>query len=1056
MIKIKRTDNAFHWPLIKRGKKALLLMTVLSSFQVYSQTDSLSTPASSPPAETQPTPPVKAQVGTKEIKGKITSKDGEPLMGVVIAIKGTSLGTTTDENGEFALKVPEEHADKVLVVQLLGYKKVEFPLATTSSFDVVLEEEGTAMDEVVIIGYGTQEKEDVTGSIATVKAADLSRVVVVDPVQAIQGRAPGVNVTQNTGAPGAPLTVQVRGVGTINNSVPLYVVNGIPVGGDISYLHANDIASIDILKDGSACAVYGSRAANGVILITTKSGSAKKTAFDFNALFGISNAWKHYNLTNAQEWTTLANEASMADKGTAPYNPSQYGQGTNWQDQIFRQALMQSYSLAASGGTEKSTYYFSGGYLSQDGILKNSSYNRATFNTRMDHQLFKRLKVGTTINAAFSNRAQLYDGDPDNSIIANALTITPLNPIYSGNPPYAEFASDIPRSDVPNPMARLTYYTNKFKGLNFLGNWFGEYELMKGLKLKSSLGYVINSVTNDQFNGQYYVSSNEQNPNSTVINTQTTNKNTIWENSLNFQRTFAEKHKIGALLLMGMQDFRYDQFRASKTITPSNDPSVRYQSTATGVASTTGTGSESTMLSYLFRVDYEYKNKYLLTANMRRDASSKFPVNNRWGSFPSFAVGWKVSEEDFFEPLKSTISFLKLRASWGKLGNSNFIGGDYPYTTNIVTGYNYAFNNASANGSTPLAAGNPNLKWETVTTSNLGVDFGFFQNKLLFSVDYFTKKTTDMIIRQPIPYYIGSEQPPFVNGPEMSNKGWEFYTEYRNQVGQFHFRVTGNFTTIKNQVTKLGDPIYAGQSGQLGYVNITQQGSAIAQFYGYETNGIVQTQSEADALQKEQPGVKPGDFKFKDLDGDGVITQNDRTTLGSPLPKFTYGFSGEVSFKGFDLVLFFQGVQGNKIFNAARYRLDGGVPFNNLDNQELNRWTGPGTSNDVPRMTFNDVNGNRRASNYYIEDGSYLRLKTCQLGYTIPDAYTQKIKMQKVRVFVGAQNLLTFTKYSGLDPEIGTYTPDFSYTPSFLDIGIDHGGTYPQARTFQFGLNASF
>jgi TonB-dependent starch-binding outer membrane protein SusC len=984
------------------------------------------------------------------VTGRIVSADGEGIPGVTVAVKGTSVGTVTDSTGNYSISAPDS---ATLVFSYLGYVSQEVRVGSQSEMNITLAADKA--DEVVVIGYGTQKKQDVTGAISTVKSAELNRVVVTDPVQALQGRVTGVSVTQNTGAPGAPLTIRVRGVGTINNSDPLYVVNGVPVG-DISFLNSNDIESIDVLKDASAAAVYGARAANGVVLVTTKSGTKRKTTFDFNFLTGVSSAWKKYDLLNAKEWATLKNEAQMADNGTVKYNTDTIGTGTDWQSQIFRKAIMKSYYLGASGGTEKSNYYLSGSYLSQEGILKNSNYERFNFNMRADYQLAKRLKVGIFTNTAFSNRSQLYDGDPYNSVISNALNADPITPVYSGRGGDSTYASGSARTDVPNPLARLNNYHNKYKGINFLGNWFAEYQIIKGLKFKSSLGVNYSSTMNNQFNGKYYVSNSEQLTESQVITQQNVNRLYVWENSLIYNKTIGKNHKIDGLLLTGMQDNRSEFFRVQKNNTPSNDPSQQYLNSATDPsASASGAASEWSLLSYLIRVNYEFKNKYIITANARRDGSSRFQNKNRYGTFPSFAAGWKVSEEAFFEPLKNVVSFMKVRASWGKLGNQN-IGSDYPYTTNISQGYNYSFGGNAAPGATPLGAGNPNIRWEKVTTSNLGVDLQFFNNSLSFSVDYFIKNTSDMLIQKRIPNYTGVEVPPYVNGGAMSNKGWEFYLAYTKQVGELKFRVGGNLTAIKNRVTKMEDPIYGGQF-RTQFTNITQQGSAVSQFYGYETNGIVQTAEEAASLQTAQPGVRPGDFKYKDLDGDGVITDKDRTTLGSPLPKFVYGITGEVSYKGFDLNILLQGSQGNKIFNGSKYTLASGVTNSNFSTAMLDRWTGPGSTNETPRVTNNDVNNNRRISNYYIENGSYLRVKSIQLGYTIPDALTNAIKLQKLRIFIMGQNLLTFTKYTGLDPEIGTYTPDFSVAPpSYLDMGVDKGGTYPQARTWLIGLNASF
>lgn len=1063
MLKIQHKEKLFMRMASRNTLKTCLLAVGLISFNAYAQTDSVTVSPPPPPAPVAPvTPPGEAKV----IKGRIVDKSGEPVVGAAVAVKGTNIATFTDVDGNYTLNVPAENANGNVVVTLMSYRTVELPIATTSDFNVTLEEDQKLLDEVVVIGYGTQEKEDVTGAISSVKSTDLNRVVVVDAGQALQGRAAGVSVTQNSGTPGAPLSIRVRGVGTIGNSDPLYVVNGVPVT-DISYLNSNDILSLDILKDASAAAVYGARAANGVVLVTTKVGGNRKSTVDFNYLTGVSREWKRYRLLDATEWATLRNEAGLLNNGQTYYaNPSAFGKGTDWQDQIYRSAIMNSYHLNVSGGNDKTTYYLSGGYLNQQGIIKNSDYDRYTFNSKADHQVSKRFKVGTSLNAAFYNRSQLYATDPVNAVIGSALSSDPITQPYSGKGGDSLYAVGAGRTDVPNPLARLNNFINKYKGTNFLGNWFAEYELVKNLKVKSSLGYQFGAVTNSQFNARFFgitdagaVLPTESNPNALVQVQQFNSRTIVWENSLSYAKTFAEKHRFGALFLVGFQKNRDDQFRATKLTTLNNDPSQQYLDAASGSATATGNATEWALLSYLGRIDYEFKNKYSITANARIDGSSRFPSNNRWGTFPSFAAGWKISEEGFFEPLKSTINFLKLRASWGKLGNQNIFGGNYPYTTNISSGYGYSYGGVTANGYTPLGAGNKNIKWETITTSNVGLDFGFLQNRILFSVDYFTRKTSDMLIRNKIPAYTGVEVAPYVNAGEISNRGLELYAEYRNQFKDVKYRFSGNMTFIKNEVTKLQDPIYDGDTRRpsAGLVNITKQGESIAQFYGWETDGIVQTQAEADALQGRQAGVRPGDFKFKDQDGNNIIDDKDRTTLGSPLPKFTYGFSGEIAWKGFDLNLFFQGSQGNKIYNGAKWALESGVMNSNFSEAMLDRWTGPNSTNDVPRVSVGDPNNNRRVSNYYVESGSYCRLKVAQLGYTLPASLSSKIRMERIRIYVAGQNLLTWTKYSGLDPEIGMFTPDpYSNTVSFLDIGVDKGGTYPQARSWQLGVNLTF
>lgn len=1001
----------------------------------------------------------------KVISGQVLSKsDNSPVVGAVVFIKGTNIATETDENGNYTLSVPQSEANGTLVVKYDDESTTELPLATTTNFTVVREDDVTKLETVQIIGYGVQEKSDVTGAISSVKSEELTRVTVTDPTLAMQGRATGINVTQNTGAPGSPITIRIRGVATIGNSDPLYVVNGVPVD-NINFLNSNDIQSIDVLKDASSCAVYGARGANGVVLVTTKAGSSKKASFNFNYLTGQSEAWKKMNLLNGAQYAMLSNEANMAKNGTIKYaDPASYGEGTDWQDQIFRKANMSNYNLSANGGTEKSTYYVSGSYLTQEGIIKNSNYERFNFLVNADYQASRKFKVGSFANVAFYERNQLYDQDPYNSVIATALQMDPITPVFSGLGGDTLYASGINRTDKPNPMALLNTRFNKDQGVTLLGRWFAEYELIRGLKFKSTLGYQYGSNTNSGFRGRYVmvddnkdVVTNQTNPIATVVKGQGIGTQLLFENSLNYEKTIAERHKFGILALVGAQKNRGEGFDASKQKTNSNDPNDQYLDAAlTDSTATAGGGfSEYALLSYLGRINYEFDNKYLFTANVRLDGSSRFPEASRWGTFPSFAAGWKISEEEFFAPLKKTVSFLKLRGSWGKLGNQNIPGGDYPYTTNIANGVNYAFNGSVATGSAPLGLGNTKIKWENVTTSNIALDLGLYNNKVLFSVDYFTRMTTDMLARKTLPQYAGIVESPYVNIGKIRNRGVELSLEYRNEDSKFKYSVKGNMTLIKNKVLEMGDELFEGRY-RTYFTNVTRAGQSVAEFYGYQTDGIIQTEEEAARIRASggtMNQAQAGDIKFKDINNDGVVNDKDRTYLGSPLPKVYYGVSGAAQYGSFDLNVTFQGVAGNKIFNGSAVQLMGGDPNSNMSAEMLNRWTGPGTSNDVPRVIAGDPNANARMSSRFVESGSYLRIKNLQIGYTIPNKITYKVGFQKFRVYVAGQNILTFTKYTGLDPEIGTYNYGNN---SSLNIGVDAGGTYPQARTWQFGVNATF
>jgi TonB-linked SusC/RagA family outer membrane protein len=992
----------------------------------------------------------------RTVSGTIKDNTGNPLPGAIVKVKGTTLATATDINGAYSLSVPESMKDSSISITSIGYAPVEIKMAGQTSFSPVLVASAKSLNEVIVVGYGTQKKSDLTGAISSVSAADIEKAPVLEVAQAIQGRMAGVQVLPSSGSPGADVNIRVRGTATVGNSNPLYVVDGVPMAEfALSAVNPIDIESIDVLKDASACAIYGSRGANGVVLVTTKKGKAGKTVIQFDAYTGTQSAWKKLNLLHADQWAMLNNEAALADgKDLNPkfVNPSALGTGTDWQDQIFRVAPINSYNLSAGGGSEKNTFYVSGNYFKQDGIIKKTDAERMSFRLNASQQMTSKFKTGQFLNVMRFKKNTITEDNEFTSVLNAALTMDPTIPVTN---PDNTFAAS-PNNNINNPAALLANSNNTFTNNRVIGTFFGEYEFIEGLKFKSLVGIDGSFGNYNGFAPSFYVSPSFQSSTNTVTRYSEQRLTSVWDNTITYTKKVKENHEFSVLAGISAQSSASESITASKSGVQSNDPNLRYLDAATVNPSASGSAGSSGLYSYLGRVNYVFKNKYLLTANLRVDGSSRFiGNNNRWGYFPSVSVGWKLNEEEFMKKFP-VVSTLKLRVGVGQLGNQSLYGvnGLYPYTTVVSPGQNYTFGaDKTLNaGSTQLSVGNPLVKWETVTQTNFGIDGGLFDEKVSFVIDYYIKKTTGMLVQTPVPTYLGLQNPPFTNAGEVLNRGLELGIQYKKLEGQFHYNAGFNISFVHNEVVSLGngDAISSADFAHLGNVSRTEVGQPIASFYGYKTNGIFQNAAEVNA--SAQKTAKPGDIRFMDLNGDGKIDEKDRTFIGSPMPDFTYGINLGATYKGFDFSIFFQGVQGNKLFNGNKYNLESGVAYTNMSNSMLNRWTGEGSSNDLPRMTQADLNNNRRISDRYIEDGSYLRIKTMQLGYTLPIGVIKYARIEKVRIYFAAQNLLTWTKYKGLDPEVGILG---GTSGNVLDIGIDRGA-YPQARTFTIGANLTF
>ncbi len=993
-----------------------------------------------------------------QINGLITDAQGEPLIGASILVQETNSGTVTDIDGLYELNLPPNA--KVLVVSYTGYEDQEVTINNRTEINIVLAESVSLLDEVVVVGYGTQKRSKISGAVSTVTAEEITEAPILRTEQALQGRIAGVQVSQNSGSPGSALTVRVRGIGTINNSDPLYIVDGIPVEG-IDFLNPNDIESINVLKDAASSAIYGARGANGVVLITTKGGKINQEGkISYDAYYGIQSPWKQMNLLNAREYAILSNEARI-NSGIVPLaefaNPELIGEGTDWQDAIFQDAPTYSHQLSFSGGSDRSSYTASGNYFVQDGIIggRKSGFERYTVRLNTRNHIKDWLTVGNTLGFTFLTRNLIPENNEFITPLVRALNMDPVTPVRKPDGTFAySFFSD---TDITNPINAIEQINDTWTTHRIVGSVYGEVDITQKIKFRSVYSVDATFATRDIFRPRFDLSINpvlgdapagERNLINSVGKENNTWRNWQWENVATYTDLIANRHNVGITLGTTVLNNRADFTGGGNTNLPSNDPDDAFISnTIDPIASQSAyaAASESALLSFFGKVNYDLDDKYLFSATFRADGSSRFGRNNRYGFFPSFSLGWVINRENFWD--MDAVSLLKLRGSWGQNGNDKI--GDYSFSTIVNAGQNYSFgpNEIITNGNVPLVSANPDLKWETSTQTNVGVDVEMYDGKINFVADYYIKNTSDMLYAAPIPFVAGTLAP-VRNIGEIENKGLELSLNYRNRDSDFKYSVGGNIAFVSTNVISLGEggePVTTGNVFSAGAVARTEVGHPIASFFGFVTDGIFQTQQEVEAHAFQNENTAPGDIRFSDLNQDGIINNLDRDFIGNPTPDFTYGFNADFEYKGFDMSLFIQGVEGNDIFNGiVRYDFS----FTNRPQSILNRWTGPGTSDFEPRVTVNDPNFNARVSDRFVEDGSYIRLKNVQIGYNLPKSIISKLKMEKFRLYLSAQNLLTFTDYSGLDPEIGA-------TQGALDLGIDRG-FYPQSRTFLGGVNITF
>lgn len=1007
------------------------------------------------------------QIVTGTIKEAST---GETLAGVTVQVKGTMTGTLSQPDGTYRVNLPANAT--TLIFSFIGYETMEIEIAGRAVIDVTLTEKATALEEVVVIGYGTMRKSDVTGSISSVSAKELERANPINVQQAIQGRATGVMVSSNSGAPGTEATVRIRGIGTVNTNDPVYVVDGVMVS-SMNYLNPSDVSSIEVLKDASATAIYGSRGANGVILITTKKGTSGSTLIDFDAKIGFVNPTKYIKMLNADQYYDMLKTAVYNGYMRSTVNPNPNwdpelnstfiqaakaelakGYNTDWIKEVINEnSLQQNYALSLTGGSDKIKYAFSGSYLDQAGLMMNTSYNRLTFRLNTEYQVNKFLKVGENFGMSTSRQDRVSEGSTGS--YGEALWCDPLTPVLKPldevdindpNYEYIKYAGS-KITTGQNAVSKLAFSDDYNKNLNLVGNVFAELTILKDLKFRSSFG--INNTNSDThtFLPVFFVKADERRDIAQLTRSFTKNESWLVENLLTYDKTFAQ-NRLSVLLGYTSEYTSRDNITASKQTFASNDKYQRVLSAGSTQDAVSGTKGFTTMESLLFRVNYSYSDKYLLTGTVRRDGSSKFGPGNKWGTFPSFSFGWRLSQEDFFSGLNlNAISNIKLRAGWGIIGNQSLTNNS-AYLSTLSSGNHYVFSDAVNNGYYINSLGTPDIKWESTTQSNFGVDFGFLEGSLTAAFDYFIKDTKDMLIQVPVPSYAGyGSAIPWKNAGELENRGWETELSYQGKTGDFNYNISVNASRFTNEVTSLGGsgPIVSGP-------NRTAVGSSVGRLYGWVTDGIFQTEAEVQAFSTggvlAQPNAHAGDFRYKDLNNDGKVNDLDRDWIGNPLPDLVYGANLSLSYKSFDFSAFFQGSYGNDIYNAVKGRVSqlAGY-FNGFEYVYNQAWRGEGTSNTVPIMTTVNANDNFRISDYYIEDGSYVRLKNIQLGYTLPTSLSSKINVKYVRIWLGGTNLLTFTKYTGFDPEIGL-------TASPLSAGND-SFAYPQTKEFTIGIKVT-
>ena len=964
------------------------------------------------------------------VQGVVKDQTGETVIGASVMEKGTTNGTITGIDGDFSLNMS---SNGTLVVSFVGYKTQEVQVKGQKQLQVVLSEDAEMLDEVVVIGYGTMKKSDLTGAVSSIGNKDIKDSPVSNLGQAIQGKISGVQIV-DAGKPGDNVSIKIRGLGSINNCDPLVVIDGVPTDLGLSSLNMADVERLDVLKDASATAIYGSRGANGVVMITTKRGTEGKGKLAVSANYSFQNATNVPSLLNAAQYAELSNDM-MVNSGRNPNpewaNPSELGAGTDWMDELLRTGVMQNYTVSYSGGNEKSHYYVSGGFLDQSGIVKSVNYRRFTFQSNSDAQVLKWLKFSNNITfSADTKKSGSYN-------IGDALKALPIYPVknedgsWSGPDGNSEWYGS-----TRNPIGPTELNKSQTDGYNFLANLTAELTFTKWLKFKSTFGYDAKFWFIDNFTPKY---NWKPTPTEETSRYKSDNKSFtyLWDNYFLFDHTFAEKHRVGLMAGMSAQWNTNDYLNAQKNVFMFDN--VHEMDNGEEMYAIGGNETEWALLSYMARVNYSYEDRYLLTATIRRDGSSRFGKKHRWGTFPSVSVAWRASQEKWF-PKNDYINDLKVRAGYGVTGSQASVG-NYSYLASYNTSV-YPFGISSGNQTALVSStlANPYIHWEEVAQTNIGFDASLFNSRVMFSFDAYLKETRDMLVKASIPITSGFEDTTttYTNAGKVRNQGIEMSLHTINLTGELGWETNLTATYNKNKIKDLNSdvPYYINQINN-SYVTMLAKDYPINVFYGYVTDGIFQNQSEVNTH-----AVQPGDIRFRDLNNDGVINDSDRTVIGNPNPSWLFSMNNSLSYKGFELSVFLQGIAGNKIYNANNIDNTGMAAAYNQTTDVLKRWQGEGTSNSMPRAVFGDPNQNTRVSDRFVENGSYLRLKNITLSYTFPKQWLQKAQIENARLSLSCENVATITGYSGFDPEVGIN-------------GIDQN-RYPISRTFSLGLNFNF